>query len=111
MKKSEICIIETTNIKFHDLCKNFCKGILAKVLDDIFIIKTNYSNYWEATCFVLDDTHTSRIPKVQIVTSFLYAGGNDNFDGHLYSAMSVYEIWTYLADRRFISADEYNTSK
>ena len=111
MKKYEICITRATNIKFYNFCCNLCGGPLRNVVDDIDFIITNDSNFWDATSFILDESDVTRIQKIQIVSCFLYAGGNIEFDGHLYNNLTSYGFWKYLVDHKYISNNECDLLK
>ena len=111
MKKYEICFTRATNIKFHNFCSELCEGMLQNVIEEIEIKITNHSNFWDATSFILDESDVTRIQKIQIVSCFLYADGNIEFDGHLYNNLTTFGFWKYLVDHKYISNDEYDSLK
>lgn len=104
--KYEICLTPQVNEEFHRLCGTLLTN---EALAETNIIPTSHSNYWDATRYILDSTLVSRIGKVQIVTSFLYAGGNVKFNGTFYHSIQVYGFWKYLLDHKFITEEEYNS--
>lgn len=106
--KYEICLNEETNVKFHELCGHLLTN---DALDETNVILTKHTNFWEVTHYILDATSVSRIDKVQIVTSFLYAGGNIKFQGQFYHSLLVYDFWNYLVDHKFITEEEYHILK
>lgn len=106
--KYEICLNESTNIRFHEICRHLLTN---DALERTNIVLTKHSNFWEATEYILDSTSVSCITKVQIVTCFLYAGGNVKFNGQFYKTSQEYSFWKYLLEHQFISEDEYYSLK
>ena len=101
----EICITQEKKVNFYALC---CGLPLADAISDVNIIHTQFTNFWNATSFILDKSKVSRINKIQIVSNFLSAGGNIEFDGHLYRQMQEWNFWKYLLDHKYISKEEFD---
>lgn len=85
--------------------------LLNAVFDENRVITSEYSSYWDATSYVLDETKVSRIDKIQVVTLFLTLGGIVTFDGHQYSGVNWENLWDSMASHNYISPKDLNILK
>lgn len=102
---SELISTKKTLLALSEQCNS---NLLNAAFEEVAVIWTNLSNYWNATSFILDESKLSRINKIQVVTLFLICGGVVEFDLHLYNRMESEKLWRYLVEHKFITEEEYD---
>lgn len=82
--------------------------LLNAVFDITEIHVTRFSNFWDASSFIINDTLLRRIDKIQVVSIFMMSGAVVEFDGHSFNYVTYPAFWDYLLQHRFITKEDYD---
>ena len=107
--KYELFIAPKNLLRFKSQC---APKLYEQGLNDVNVQVTQFSSFWNATSYIIDDSPISRIDKVQLVTLFLLSGGIVEFDGHSFTPVQYdNNFWKYLEEHKLISFEEYESLK
>ena len=104
--KHELLITQKALDALHKLGR---KHLLEEILNSIDVIVTRNSNFFEATDFLLEDSHLSRIDRVAFLDAFMVAGGFVKFELHIYKTFEVLQLLQDLLSHKYISEEEYES--
>lgn len=83
-------------------------SLLNEVFDEVRVITTYYSNFWDVTSFFHTQTKVNLIDKIQIVSFFIMLGGRVELDSHIHDFVDWQHLWNYMYEHRYISKEDYD---
>lgn len=82
--------------------------LLNLVFDEVDVIYSHYSNFWEITSFILNQNSAiCIIDKVQVATIFVMLGVVVEFDGKVFKTTYA-ELWDHLLSHKYIMKQDYD---
>lgn len=105
-KEYELISTQEHIIKMQEQCD---PRLLNAVFDITEVYVTKFSNFWDASTFIINDSFLSRIDKIQVVSVFMMTGAVVEFDGHSFNYVTYPAFWDYLLEHRFITNEDYDS--
>lgn len=100
-----------TQKNLDSLRKSEKSKFFEECFSNLDITVTRNSNFFEATDFLLEDSHLSRVDRVAFLDAFMVAGGIVKFGLHVYKAFEVLSLLQDLLSHKYISEEEYESFK
>ena len=101
---SELIITEKKLLEIQEKCDS---KLLNLILDEVKVITTQQSNFWDVTTFFRNESKVNLVDKIQVVSLFAMLGGRVELDSHMHDFADWCHLWNYMKEHRYISDDDY----
>lgn len=82
--------------------------LLNSIFEEVNVITTQQSNFWDTTSFFQNNSDVCIIDKVQVVSLFAMLGGRVELDSHMHDFVDWHRLWNYMEEHHYISSDDYD---
>ena len=102
---SELVITEKNLLKSQQICD---ANLLNEILEEVNVVITSQSNFWNVTSFFHTKTEVALIDKINVVSYFIMNGGRVELDSHMHDFVDWQHLWNYMFEHQYISKNEYD---
>ena len=84
------------------------QSLLSDVLQEVEVIETKNSNFWDVTTFFKVNSKVKLIDKIQVVSYFIMNGGRVELDSHRHDFVDWVHLWNYMYEHKYIDKSDYD---